>query len=158
MAHSPFNHNDPDSLTTIVKSVAKLLGDAGQTAVDFTQTVDETEIVSVQRLNTLAGVTPSPRAEVIAFTLSDLKAFVSKRLQAGRKTRSFKWALDGNSIDELSPKSKVRAMKVKLALEQMLVPAAADLTTTHGGFGPRWPPDCRSTPGPTLCFLHSLPP
>ena len=86
-ANSPYSYNGPDSLTSMVRSVKRLLGDAGQTEADIAETVDETEIMSVQRLNTRAGVTPSPRAEVIAFTLSDLKAFVPERLHAGKKTR-----------------------------------------------------------------------
>ena len=31
-------------------------------------------------------------------------------------------------------------------------------TTMYGGFGPRWPPDCRSSSGPTICLLCSPPP
>ena len=76
----------------------------------------------MQRLNTLAGMTPSPRAEVVAFTLSDLKAFAPERLHAGKKVRSLDWALEGNALDDAGPKTKARAAKVKLASEQMLVP------------------------------------
>ena len=63
---------------------------------------------------------------MIAFTLSDLKAFVPERLHAGKKARTLEWALCGNSLDDLGPKTKARAAKVKLALERMLVPPAIE--------------------------------
>ena len=47
VASNPFSYNGPESFATMIRNVAKQVGDAGQTEVDIAETVDVSEILCV---------------------------------------------------------------------------------------------------------------
>ena len=63
------------------------MADPGQTEADLAKTAAEVETMNAQKMRTLAGVLPGPRAETITFTVAELNAFCPDRLHSAQKTK-----------------------------------------------------------------------